>query len=336
MNYFCTLFDSFYLSRGLVMYRSLKEQCPDFHLYIFAFDTTAYQLLTDMQLENITLISLSEFEDEQLLTVKKDRTKAEYCWTCTPATIVYCLAKFNLPQCTYIDADLFFYRNPSVLNDEMGENNSILITEHRYTSKYDQSATSGIYCVQFVTFRNNEHGRMALFWWRDRCLEWCYARFEDGKFGDQAYLDDWPQRFKGVYVLQHLGGGLAPWNLQQYRLHNQKQGWMLTEICTKKAYPVIFFHFHYVKFYSDGTIDLSDIYDLNSTGALGLYKEYIRRMGDIDEELLQSFNFKPRKLDRPPNSLIYKFGKKIYNRYQRLYGLHNNISMKAFINSTFY
>ena len=33
-------------------------------------------------------------------------------------------------------------------------------------------------------------GLKALKWWRDRCLEWCYARIEDGKFGDQFYIED--------------------------------------------------------------------------------------------------------------------------------------------------
>ena len=47
---------------------------------------------------------------------------------------------------------MFFYSNPRVLYDEMGAN-SVLITEHRYTKEYDQSATSGKYCVQFVTFK---------------------------------------------------------------------------------------------------------------------------------------------------------------------------------------
>ena len=44
VNY-CTLFDSFYLTRGLAMYESLKRQTGNFHLYIFAFDDDTYSFL---------------------------------------------------------------------------------------------------------------------------------------------------------------------------------------------------------------------------------------------------------------------------------------------------
>ena len=76
---FCTLFDSVYLSRGLAMYNSLNQHCKDFHLYIFAFDDKCYSVLKSLQLENATVISLSEFEDGELLRVKPTRTRAEYC-----------------------------------------------------------------------------------------------------------------------------------------------------------------------------------------------------------------------------------------------------------------
>jgi len=188
------------------MYESLERCSGDFHLYVFAFDDKSYELLQKLDYEYMTVISLDSFEDDELLKVKSERGAGEYCWTCTPSVIKYAIENYDLDSCTYLDADLYFFANPAVLIDEM-KGASVLITDHRYTSEYDQSATSGIYCVQFMTFKNNDFGLNVLNWWRDACIEWCFNRFEDGKFGDQKYLDDWPNRFEGIHVLQHLGGG---------------------------------------------------------------------------------------------------------------------------------
>ena len=83
-----------------------------------------------------------------------------------------------------------------------------------------------------------------LNWWRNACLDWCYAKAEDGKFGDQKYLDDWASRFEGVHELQHLGGGIAPWNVQQYIFKCEDSKIIGTEITTGKKFEVIFYHFH--------------------------------------------------------------------------------------------
>lgn len=266
MYNYCTLFDSNYLTRGLAMYESLKKHSHKFHLYIFAFDDKSYDLIKRLKLEYVTVISLKEFEDEELLSIKDKRTKVEYCWTSTPSIIKFSLENFNLDSVTYVDADLYFFRNPSVLIEEMGSK-SVMITEHRYTPEYDQSATSGIYCVQFMTFKNDERGLEVLNWWRRACLDWCYARFEDGKFGDQKYLNDWPERFQGVHILQNKWGGVAPWNIQQYDF-------------SVENFEIIFYHFHGLKFLSRTLVYLGD-YRLKKIDIKLIYAPYVKHLEQI-------------------------------------------------------
>ena len=273
------------------MYESLVHTCEDFHLYVFAFDDTCLQALNSLTYPSMTVISLAEFEDDELLRVKPERSIAEYCWTCTSSTILYVLQRFHVDQCTYLDADLYFFSSPAVLFEEMGDS-SILITEHRYTPKYDKAKASGTYCVQFISFKNDARGLKALRWWRDRCLEWCYARIEDGKFGDQLYLEDWTTRFEGVHVLQHLGGGIAAWNIQQYDIYLRDGQLWGKEHRTGKDFPAIFYHFHYVRLFRNGFIELGRR-ELSSAVLNLIYRPYLqvlKQLGDRLQNLSISFD----------------------------------------------
>ncbi len=306
INNFCTLFDRKYLLRGLAMYESLKKHSNNFHLYIFAFDNISESILKKLNLEHCTIISLKEFEDEELLKLKKLRSVAEYCWTCTPSTIKYAIERFKLKSCTYLDADVYFFSDPKVLMDEMGDN-SVLITEHRYTPEYDQSATSGIYCVQFITFNNNKKGMEVLNWWRDACNNWCYAKFEEGKFGDQKYLDDWTKRFDCVHVLKNLGGGIAPWNVQQYDIKNID-------------FDIIFYHFHNLKFLGKNKVDLGS-YKINSSVVELIYKPYINHL----KKILVELNIARELNDFPEKSLkiIFRYFKRYLQGNLNIYNLND-------------
>ena len=256
----CTLLDSDYLARCIAMYRSLAKNCQNFHLYIFTFDDVSTSVLKNLGLPSTTIISNEEFEDEQLLAVKSGRSRAEYYWTCTPFVIKYSIEKFNLSECTYIDADLFFFASPEVLLDEL-KDKSILITAHNYGPGHDKALIYGKYCVQFNTFKNNPEGMLALNWWRDRCIEWCYVRLEDGKFGDQKYLDDWTEKFTGVHVLQNPGGGVAPWNDNKYAFFRKNGEVWIKEYGASDEFPLIFYHFHRTNIYKiSGKIKIKSHY----------------------------------------------------------------------------
>ena len=137
------------------MFESLKTSRCNFHLYIFAFDLETYEILSKINDKYFTVISLAEFESDDLKKIKSSRTDQEYCWTCTPSVISYSLLHFDLDHCIYLDADLYFFNSPKYLIDEIPQNRSVMITAHRYSKEYDQTVTSGKYCVQFIYFKNN-------------------------------------------------------------------------------------------------------------------------------------------------------------------------------------
>lgn len=266
MNNFCTLFDSTYLVRGLTLYDSLRVTCDNFTLYVYCFDDEAYGILNNLALPNLVLVSLAEFETPELLAVKPSRSRGEYCWTCTSHVIRDAMDRFSLVEVTYLDADLYFFHSPELLLDEFRQaRGAVLLTRHDYSPRYDQSSVSGIYCVQFMTFSNDDRGRRALDWWCDRTLEWCFNRHEDGKFGDQKYLDDWLERFEGIHVLRHTGGGVAPWNIQRYQV---------TSGPCVNGIQMVFYHFHNLTWCLDDSFML-DRYRISRCAVDLIYRPYI-------------------------------------------------------------
>jgi len=271
------------------MYESLRSCTKDFHLYIFAFDDISYRILTGMNPENVTVIPLRDFETPELKKVKKERSVAEYCWTSTPSVISYVLKTYNVPECTYLDADLYFYSDPSVLISELdAAGKNVLITEHWYSflPRLYEEKRAGRFCVQFMTFRNEESSLYILDKWRLQCIEWCYARHEDGKFGDQKYLDEWPVNYPDVHIMENHGGGMAPWNIGNYSF----RGLSVYEKKTGKQVEPVFYHFQYVKSLGNGYYD-AGWYPIPKIVKKFFYSPYIGSV-EITEQRLKRLNSK--------------------------------------------
>ena len=242
-RYYVTYSDRNYLVRMVTLAQSLsRTETKPYTLICGCFDSITNLILTKLNLPNVECLPLDKIEnlDIDLMLAKKGRTLTEYYWTLTPTIILYAMNKYpNCSMMTYTDADTMFFSSPDSIFREMGSS-SIMIHEHRYQQEtLHLKDQSGIFNVGLMSFRNNNIGRQALHWWRARCLEWCYARFEDGKFGDQKYLDDWPTRFEDVHVLQHVGAGTAPWNHRNYIFSRDEFNSVLVD-----DQELVHFHFH--------------------------------------------------------------------------------------------
>ncbi len=241
MYHFCTYFDRNYLFKGLALYNSLRRHSAPFRLWVLCLDDATREILSRVELPGTCLISLREVEDGDaaLLEAKSNRSWLEYYFTLTPSLLLYVLKRHpSMDAITYLDGDLFFYSDPRPMYEEFGDQ-SILIIEHRFTPDRAHFAKiHGVYNVGLVAFRNDAEGSRCLQDWRARCLETCPAEPVDGRYGDQKYLEDWPQRFRNVVVVQHRGAGLAPWNVGNYTITRVGQTVMVD------SDPLIFYHFY--------------------------------------------------------------------------------------------
>lgn len=238
---FCTLVDSAYLPRALALAKSLARYAPDAPLHIVAMDEATISVLRQLRLPHVIPHPLEELErwDSDLVKTKDARSLAEYCWTAKASTVLRVLElEPHADTVTYVDADIELFSNVDALLNEL-RNASVGIVAHNYARPYQKyEATSGIYNAGWVSFRNDLHARSVLAWWRERCLEWCYHRYEDGKAFDQKYLEEWPRHFEGVRVLRNIGAGVAPWNVSKYTLEGEG------DRITVDGQPLVFYHYH--------------------------------------------------------------------------------------------
>lgn len=313
-NNYCTLFDSNYLDKGIVLAKSLNRVSSNHTLYVLAMDDKCYEILKNERIDNTIVISLTDFINPELEMIKNERSRAEFCWTCTSCLIEYIFKMYNKKICTYVDADLYFYSNPDQLIEEIGSRDAQIV-EHRFTKRISDIVSqykSGKYCVEFNTFKNNEGGRQLLSWWKEKCIESCSITANNGVFGDQKYLEEWGNK-SNVSVLSNLGGGVAPWNVGQYKLVSSGEDIVLKK--RHKRFKLIFYHFHNLNYINKDCANINVfkrnwITDKKLINAI--YYPYLKEIDETKKMLKTKYGFYPLLVEHPAKTQSNKKGIKYY------------------------
>ena len=289
---YCTLFNCNYLDKGIVMISSLLDVAPTSHVYVLCMDEYCKVILDDIFLGGIKTIALESFEDEELLKIKPTRSAGEYCWTCTAKLIQYIIKYFHEPICTYVDSDLFFYSDPSVLIEEMlSKSCSVQVVSHHFllNSRGKRlEKESGKNCVQFNTFTDEQNSMDLLQWWIDQCLLKCSVETA----GDQMYTSDWGKK-TFVNVSTNYGAGVAPWNINRFQYMRDNY---IRDVPLRKEFELVFYHFQGVINQNRYYVSIEPFFQywkVDKKFLQFLYYGYIKKLEDVKKAVEAKYGFLP-------------------------------------------
>lgn len=242
-------------------------------------DDYSMNVLKNMNLNNVTLIPVSNVEDAQLLSVKGQRSPSEYCWTIKSSWILYLLKTYgDIPSIIFLDGDLFFFSECSPIFNEFKDHSVLLCPQYDKEWVEEQF---GKYQAGLIGFKNDSNALQCLSWWRERCLEWCSS--EQGlqdRWGDQKYLDKLPELFKGIKINTHLGIDAAVWNAKNNINLDLSKVYI-------KDFELIAYHFCCLTIFNENEFDLWRWSNWFVDGKMVdfIYKPYIKALKDAMKEL---------------------------------------------------
>lgn len=299
-----TFFDSNYIPKAIATYSSLSKYLKNFKLFAFCFDDLATKIIEKLGYKNFIAVSYRNFENVDLLKSKRGKEKLyEYYWSYKPYLIRKIMNETKAELVTYCDCDFMFFSSPEPIFKE-AERADVLIQPNNFSfDEEKQFLPVGYYCSCWESFKNNHNGRMVLNWWHKKCMEWCYARFEEGKFADQKYLDDWRIRFKGVREVTQIGANLAPWNIQKYDISKKKRNVLIND-----QWPLVYYHYHSFKMNLNDfsyiiTGDRENFYRITNEVVEIIYKPYIKLLKQVIIDLKKIPEYKKYAKNNPESNI---------------------------------
>lgn len=241
---YCTILTKSRVYQGLALLESLKNVSPyTFYLYILCLDADTYQLFQKINDPAVVLLTETILE-EKIVQLKKHRKMHEYCWTLKPVLIERLLLNNpTMKRVTYLDCDLYFWQNPSIIYASYPNFSVLLSEEEKYNPNWKKSKVrkltkiTGKYNSGFISFKQDKRSLQCVTWWKSQCIKRCEINPKEGVFGDQKYLDQLPDLFPSVCSITMPGVNTGPWNYLKYHFSVKDGDIYIDGNC------LIFYHF---------------------------------------------------------------------------------------------
>jgi len=110
--------------------------------------------------------------------------------------------------------------------------------------------------------------------WQAQCLTWCFDRLEATRYGDQKYLDQWPNLFPhAIHIVQQTQLTLAPWNARFILEH------------AEATFKPVFYHFAGLRLVQPGRVRLFKRFKVGERVESLYYDPYVHELLDSIQRL---------------------------------------------------
>lgn len=250
MIHYVTAVDRGYLLKTVCLLQSFLRQGSVGRFWCFAGDQSSADLLRRLDPGSVVVVEETEYQTPALRAVQAQRSRLEYACTAKPFIVQHVMRQAAAGDwVVWLDGDTFCFRPAEQIVPATAA--SVLLTPHRFTESFRYlEETAGTFNAGLVGFRNSDAGTSAVEWWARRCLEWCSARPEPGRYTDQKYLESFSSLFPEVHEVAALGVNAAPWNAVERDVRQSGQDVLID------GQPLVLYHFQGLQIISRRLVDL--------------------------------------------------------------------------------
>ncbi|MBO4922848.1 MAG: hypothetical protein J5382_01835 [Bacteroidales bacterium] len=260
-NIVFTICSNNYLGQAKVLSDSVYEYSGD--RYVF------YVVLCDAKNKSINydefhakFIEAADLNIENFDWMRDHYNIIELNTAIKPFAFKYLIDKGSPEYIHYLDPDTCTYAPLSAIEEEIGNDSSILLTPHSlepivFDGDIPNDITflnAGIYNLGFLGIHVDNVSSKMLDWWCGFLKEHCFIKTEKGMFVDQLPMNLVPLYFDRVKVSRHRGFNVAYWNLHERSLiyDNDNLGRFFVQCNvenimdgsnSRMLFPLIFYHF---------------------------------------------------------------------------------------------